>query len=125
MRLARLFAGPIMAVAGILHFVRPAMYEAIMPEWLPAHRELVYASGVTELAGALGSMHPRTRRAAGLLQIATLVGVFPANVDMALHPEKYGSVPGGHATLLARLPLQALFVFWVWKATLSPQASER
>ena len=31
---------------GTLHFVRPRVYEAIMPAALPAKRELVYASGV-------------------------------------------------------------------------------
>ena len=54
----------VFVVAGVLHFVRPGMYEAIMPDYLPAHRELVYASGVAEIAGGLGVMHPRARRAA-------------------------------------------------------------
>jgi uncharacterized membrane protein len=66
--------------AGALHFLRPRMYHAIMPRYLPAHRELVYASGVAELAGGAGVLHPRTRRAAGWWLIATLVGVFPANL---------------------------------------------
>jgi uncharacterized membrane protein len=98
--------------AGALHFARPRMYEAIMPRYLPAHRELVYASGVAEMAGGAGVLHPRTRRAAGWWLIATLLAIFPANVWMAQHSERYG-VPGGRATLLARLPLQALLVAWV------------
>ena len=57
-------------------------------------------------------MHPRTRRAAGWWLVATLVAIFPANVWMAQHPERY-RVPGGRAALLARLPLQAAFVAWV------------
>ena len=32
-----------------------------MPRYLPAHRELVYASGVAEIAGGAGVLHPRTR----------------------------------------------------------------
>jgi hypothetical protein len=81
-------------LAGALHFVIPRQYEAIMPPSLPAPRALVYASGVAEIAGGVGVMHPRTRRLASLWSIATLVAVFPANVHMALHPERY-PVPGG------------------------------
>ena len=114
---ARLFAGPVMIVAGLLHFVRPGFYEAIMPPWLPAHRELVYASGVAEAGAAAGTLHPRTRRSAGLLLIATLAAIFPANVHMALNPGDFPKVPGGAAALYARLPLQALMVFLVWRAT--------
>ena len=110
-RLAAL-CGPVFVVAGALHFVRPRVYAAIVPDYLPAHRELVYASGFAEALGGAGLMHPRTRRAAGWWLVATLVAIFPANVWMAQHPERY-RVPGGRATLLARLPLQAAFVAWV------------
>lgn len=126
---ARFFTGPVMLVAGINHFVMPDAYESIIPDVLPLQRELVYASGVAEIAGALASMHPRTRRAGGLLLLATLVAVFPANVFMAANAERY-DVPGGTAALLARLPLQILFIYWVWLATLSegeegPAGAER
>jgi uncharacterized membrane protein len=51
--------------AGTLHFLRPRVYEAMMPDVLPAKRELVYASGAAEIAGAAGVLHPATRRPAG------------------------------------------------------------
>ena len=92
--------------------MRPRVYAAIVPDYLPAHRELVYASGVAEALGGAGLMHARTRRAAGWWLVATLVAIFPANVWMAQHPDRY-RVPGGRAALLARLPLQAAFVAWV------------
>jgi uncharacterized membrane protein len=60
-------------------------------------------------------LHPRTRQAASLWSVATLLAVFPANVHMALHPERY-PVPGGRAALLARLPLQALAIAWAHAA---------
>jgi uncharacterized membrane protein len=111
----RLF-GIVFTAAGVLHFVRPGMYEAIVPDYLPAHRELVYASGVAEIAGGLGTLHPATRTAGSWLSIATLVAVFPANVDMAIHADKYPSIPGGAAALYARLPLQALAIAWAYAA---------
>ena len=102
--------------AGALHFARPRDYLAIMPDWVPAHRELVYASGVAEIAGGLGTLHPATRRAASWWSIATLIAVFPANVHMALNPDRYKKVPGGRNGLYARLPVQALFIAWAWAA---------
>ena len=101
--------------AGALHFLRPRMYEAIMPRYLPAHRELVYASGVAEMAGGAGVLYPKTRRVAGWWLIATLLGVFPANVEMAAHAERFRSIP--KPLLFARLPLQGALIAWVWKTT--------
>src|SRR2546430_16198427 len=101
--------------AGAMHFVRPRSYVAIMPDYLPAHRELVYASGVAEIAGGLGAVPARTRRAAGWWLAATMVAVFPANLHMALHPQRYRSIPRG--LLYARLPVQALFIAWALRST--------
>ncbi len=106
-------AGPFFIVAGVLHFLRPGMYEAIMPSYLPAQRELVYASGVAEIVGGAALLAPRTRRLGMWWLIATLVAVFPANVHMALNPDDYRGVPGGEAALYARLPVQLLFIAWV------------
>jgi uncharacterized membrane protein len=112
---AKVFAGPLLALAGVNHFVMPRNYQAIMPDYLPAHPELVFASGVAELVSGVTTLHPRTRRLGGVLGISTLVAVFPANVHMALHPERYRKIP--RAALYARLPVQGLMIYWVWLAT--------
>ena len=121
-KVARIFSGPVMTLLGINHFVFPEAYEKIVPPSLPSPRALVYLSGIAEIIGGLGTLHPRTRRPAGMFLIATLVAVFPANVYMAINAEDFPSIPGGSATLYARLPLQILFIYWVWLATLSPEA---
>jgi len=125
MTFAKRFTLYVFSLTGILHFVMPKPFEAIVPDYLPAHRELVFASGVTELGGALMSAHPKTRRAGGWLLLLTLVGVYPANVYMAMNPEQYPQVPGGRTALLARLPLQFVFGWLVYKATLSKSATAR
>ena len=112
--LPRLF-GPFFVFAGIMHFVIPRTYEAIVPDYLPAKRELVYASGVAEIAGGLGVMNARTCRGASWWSVATLIAVFPANLHMALHPERY-KVPGGRAALYLRLPVQLVFIAWALAA---------
>ena len=100
--------------AGSLHFLKPRIYEAIVPDALKEHRrEVVFASGVAELAGGAGVLHPRTRRAAGWGLIATLVAIFPANVHMAMHAERYRQFP--RWALYARLPLQGVCIAWVYR----------
>ena len=109
--------GPFFIAAGANHFVNPRAYRAIMPDYLPAHHELVAASGVAEMVGGAALMHPRTRRLGGWWLVATLLAVFPANLHMALHPERYKNIPRN--ALYARLPVQLLFIAWVRSAARS------
>jgi len=95
----------IFAVSGVLHLARPQTYEPTMPSWVPAHREVILGSGVAELALAAGLLTPPTRRLAGWGSVALLLGVFPANVKMALDALA-GDNTGLQAATLARLPLQ-------------------
>lgn len=120
---ARFFSGPVMILAGINHFVMPDVYEKIIPPELPGPRALVYISGIAEIVGGLGTMHPRTRRPAGWFLIGTLLAVFPGNIYMAANAEDFPGVPGGAAALYARLPLQALFIYWVYLAALAEDPS--
>ncbi|MDI4659265.1 DoxX family protein, partial [Xanthobacter autotrophicus] len=55
----------IFGVSGVLHLAKPETYEPLMPSFVPAHREVIYASGVAELLCAAGLLHPRTRKLAG------------------------------------------------------------
>src|SRR4051794_41872289 len=98
--------GPFFIASGANHFRNARFYRAIMPDYLPAHNELVAASGVAEIAGGAGILFERTRVPAAWWMIATLVAVFPANAHMAVHPDRYDQVP--RWALYLRLPLQAL-----------------
>ncbi|WP_254244932.1 DoxX family membrane protein [Hymenobacter sp. BRD67] len=106
--LALLFVG-----AGLLHFIRPETYLRIMPPALPAPRLLVLLSGAAEVAGGLGLLLPATRRLAAWGLLALLVAVFPANVYMLTIFEKL-HIPAWLAW--ARLPLQPLLMWAVWRA---------
>lgn len=91
--------------SGVVHLVKPEVYEPLMPSWVPAHREVILGSGVAELACAAGLALPATRRPAGWASALLLVGVFPGNVKMAtdaLASDKTGL----KVAALARLPLQ-------------------
>jgi uncharacterized membrane protein len=117
----RKLAGPFFIGAGALHFVKPEPYRAMMPSYIPAPDAMVALSGVAEAAGGAGLLVPRTRRWASWWLVATLVAIFPANVHMALHPERYERhVPGGRRGLYLRLPFQLVFIAWVFGAGKAP-----
>jgi uncharacterized membrane protein len=75
------------------------------------------------LVGGIGVLSGRTRRPfARWWVLGVLAAVFPANVHMALNPDRYRKIP--EPALWARLPLQFLAAWWVWKATAPrPEAS--
>ena len=114
---SRRVLGAIYILAGTLHFVITPRYEAVMPPYLPAHRELIYISGAAELAGGIGAQIPQTRRAAGIALIVLLIAIFPANVHMALHPETIKGLSVPRWLLWARLPLQVPMMWHAWRAT--------
>ncbi len=101
---------------GSLHFVQEKFFTAIVPKSLPNPKALVYISGVAEIAGGIGVLIPSTRRLAGKGLLALLLAVFPANINMALNPERFKMFPAW--ALWARLPLQFLIMLQVWAATL-------
>ncbi|MDO3648838.1 DoxX family protein [Nocardia mangyaensis] len=107
-RRAHAWLSGLLFVAGVLHFVSPQFFDRIVPPKLPGNpRTYTYGSGVAELGVATALAVPRTRRLGGWLAAALFVGVFPANVQMAVdvvgNPK---ASPAFKAGVLARLPLQ-------------------
>lgn len=101
----------LLAAAGVAHVVRPALFESMVPRPLPYKRELVLGSGAVEIACAALLAHPRTRRAGGTASAALLVGVFPANLQMAADAVRSRRASTGWKVgTLARLPLQVPLV---------------
>ncbi len=106
------FVALLFLTSGTCHFLLTHFFVAIMPPYLPLHREAVYVSGVLELLGALGLLLPETRRAAGTGLFVLTILVTPANVHMWLHPELF---PGVSENLLFwRLPAQAALLAVIW-----------
>lgn len=102
---------------GVLHFVVPGPFENIVPKALSRKKELVYASGVVEIASGAMLLHPGTRRLGGLTAVALLAGVFPANLQMTADALRSSRAPSWYKVgTLARLPLQAPMIRIALKA---------
>ena len=115
--IARIVLALFMISAGVLHFATPAFFLSIVPAWLPAPMLLVQVSGVAEIAGGLGVLHPSTRKLAGVGLVALYVAVFPANINQALHHIPMGGHEVSPALLWGRLLLQPVFIAWTWWCT--------
>ena len=108
------------AASGVVHLVRPSVFESMVPGFLGDPTPVVVVSGVAELVCAAGLAWPRTRRLAGPASAALLVAILPANVDMAVDAWqgwRAGEDSAGWlAGTIVRLPLQVPLVWWAWKA---------
>ncbi|MCW2831749.1 MAG: hypothetical protein JWP31_2441 [Aeromicrobium sp.] len=102
---------------GILHFVKPEPFEKMVPRPLPGKKELVYGSGVAEIAAGALMINPSTRRLGGLGAAALLVAVFPANVQMAADALRSPKARRAQkAAMIVRLPLQVPMIRIALKA---------
>jgi uncharacterized membrane protein len=102
-------------VGGIAHFTNTAFYLPMMPPYLPWHRELIYLSGVAELALGIAVLVSRLRQRAAWAIIWLLIAVFPANIHIALHNVPLsGAHEGAGIWNWVRLPFQAVLIAWAW-----------
>lgn len=106
----RYLLSAMMITAGILHFVRPEKFIQIVPDWLPAHRALVFISGFFEILGGAGLLVKHIQKAAAWGLVALYLAVFPANVNMAVNK----ILIDNPWILWGRLPFQAVLIAWAW-----------
>jgi uncharacterized membrane protein len=96
--------------AGGNHFLNESFYLRMMPPYLPWHEALVVLSGLAEMALGALLLIPRTSRWGAWGLVVLLIAVFPANFQMALHPETFPEF--NPISLWARLPLQLVLIAW-------------
>jgi len=97
--------------AGIMHFVNPSFFDAIVPPWVPgSERVATYASGVAEVLVGVGIVFARTRRLALWSAAALFVAVYPANLYMAW--DWRDRELSERLVAYGRLPLQIPLVWW-------------
>jgi uncharacterized membrane protein len=65
----------------------------MLPAFVPYRVELIYLTGVLELAGAVGLWIPGLAKLTGVCLILMLLGLLPANIYSAFNQVDFG----GHA----------------------------
>lgn len=89
----------------------------MIPSFVPFKEELVYFTGVVEIAAAAGLLVPRLSRLTAWLLIAFFILILPANIYAALQHVDYqnATLDGqGPDYLWFRIPLQLFFIIWVY-----------
>lgn len=117
----------IFLVGGIAHFV--PKYATVMSKIIPPYiadrspltrMQLVYFTGVCELAGAIGIQLAPTCTLAGILLSVFMVCILPANIYAAQYPERFPSVS---IPLWKRIPAQIILIaITLYVTVLSPVA---
>ncbi len=101
-----------MIMGGVQHFLKPDFYLPFVPDFLPFKMEVIYLSGLLEIAlGALLLLKKYARLAA--MGIFILMVLF-----LPIHVwDVFSSTPaiGTHKAALIRLPFQFLFMAIAWK----------
>ncbi|MBL0924853.1 MAG: DoxX family protein [Sphingomonadaceae bacterium] len=106
--------------AGILHLASPPGFVAITPDWVPFPDAVVAFTGVAEIAGAIGLMLPRFRKAAGIGLALYALCVWPANFNHAINDIVISGTDLGwsyHGPRLALQPVIIWLALWVGGAT--------
>ena len=99
---------------GISHFTNTEELAAIMPDFIPAKRELVYFTGICELLAAPGLVWDQTARLTSIMLLIFFVLILPANIAGSLKQVQFGGMEYGPLYLLFRVPLQMFLIWWVW-----------
>lgn len=101
----------------IAHF---AFYKGMMmmlPQFIPFKKIVIYLTGVIEILGGICLLIPATQYSAALSLIAFFILLLPANIIAAYKKvdiEKANHNGNGPTYLWFRVPLQVLFIIWVW-----------
>ena len=109
---ARWVLAAIYLTAGVFHLATPDPFLLITPAWVPFPRQVILVTGLCELAGAVGLLTPRLRRAAGIGLALYAVCVVPANIKHAIDGLPAGQVQLGWWYHAPRLALQPVLVWW-------------
>jgi uncharacterized membrane protein len=100
------------AAAGYAHLAAPAALLAITPGWVPYAPQVIFLTGLFELAAAATLFSRRLRPYAGMALAAYAVCVFPANIKHALEGVDIPAIPSSWWYHAPRLALQPVIVWW-------------
>ena len=98
--------------AGIAHLWVPDKLLAITPSWVPFAREVIFVTGLCELAGAIALVTRPLRWWAGIAFAAYAICVWPANFKHALDSVDLPYVANSWLYHGPRLAFQPVLIWW-------------
>jgi len=117
----RIAMAAMLLFTAIGHFAFVDGMTQMIPNFIPAKKEMVLLTGVMEIVFAVGLLLPNYKIKTGWVLILFFLLILPANIKASLENINYqtGVQDGpGLTYLLFRIPLQILFIAWVYFSTL-------
>ena len=102
---------------GVSHFLYPEGMALMLPDFIPFKKEVIYLTGVIEIAAAIGLLIPRYRKLTAWLLIIFFLAILPANINAAINHVNLRTATfdgSGVNYLWFRVPLQIFFIAWVY-----------
>jgi uncharacterized membrane protein len=96
---------------GIVHLAATDAMLPLMPDWVPEPRLVIQLTGLCEIAGAVGLLTGRLRRAAAIGLALYAVCVYPANLKHAFDHVHVDGIPDSWWYHGPRLAFQPVFVW--------------
>ncbi|HET8736142.1 MAG TPA: hypothetical protein VFM69_06065 [Pricia sp.] len=103
------------------HFKFDAGMSMMLPDFVPYKMKMVHLTGIFEIAAATGLLLPNFKVVTGWLLIVFFILVLPANVYAAMNHIDYQKATfngPGLTYLWFRIPLQLLFILWVYVSSI-------
>lgn len=113
----RIAMSAMLIFTSIGHFVFVRGMTLMIPHFVPFKKQIVYITGVFEIAAAIGLLIPKFQNLTAWLLLIFFVLILPANIQAAIERIDYqkGTRDGpGLNYLWFRVPLQVLFIAWVY-----------
>jgi uncharacterized membrane protein len=116
----RLGMSVMLLFTAIGHFAFTKGMAMMLPRFVPAKKAVVYLTGLLEILFAAGLVVADYAQETGVALIIFFILILPANLYAAYKQVDYqkGTYDGGGLTYLwFRVPLQLLFIIWVYIST--------
>lgn len=101
----------------VAHFAFHKGMAMMLPAFIPFKKQVVYTTGIIEIAAAIGLLIPEMSVTAGWWLIAFFILILPANMYGAIRKVDYqkGTFDGkGLEYLWLRVPLQVIYIIWTY-----------
>lgn len=113
----RIAMSAMLVFTAIGHFAFTDGMVMMLPDFIPFKTEVVYFTGIIEIAAALGLLIPHLRIITAWLLIVFFILILPANIYAAIKQVDYQKATfdgNGLSYLWFRIPLQILFMVWTY-----------
>ncbi len=98
----------------LAHFNQTDYMVEMLPDFIPYKKATVYITGIIEFLAAIGLFIKRTVKITAYLLILFYFLVLPANIIGSIKQVNLGGMDAGAPYLYFRIPLQFLFMIWIY-----------